>query len=136
LPELELKEIKADFAFIDGWHTFDHTLVDFFLTDKILRKGGILALDDTNWDSVRKVSMFILRNRSYKLIDFKPGLPYPPLRSLANTFYKSALKFGFLRPYLEPESYGGKLDRFTRGGFLILQKENDDIRNYDHYVPF
>jgi predicted O-methyltransferase YrrM len=29
LPELERDGQRVDFAFIDGWHTFDFTLVDF-----------------------------------------------------------------------------------------------------------
>jgi glycerol-3-phosphate dehydrogenase (NAD(P)+) len=32
------KGIEIDFALIDGWHTFDYTLVDVFLAD-ISRKG-------------------------------------------------------------------------------------------------
>jgi hypothetical protein len=27
--------VQVDFAFMDGWHTFDYTLLDFFYTDKL-----------------------------------------------------------------------------------------------------
>lgn len=65
LPQLETEGVKLDFAFIDGWHTFDHTLVDFFLVDKLLRPGGILAMDDTQWPSIRKTCRYIATNRRY-----------------------------------------------------------------------
>ena len=36
MPELLKKgEENYDFIFIDGWHTFDYTLVDFFYSDKL-----------------------------------------------------------------------------------------------------
>jgi predicted O-methyltransferase YrrM len=31
LPHMAARGERFDVAFIDGWHTFDHTLVDFFL---------------------------------------------------------------------------------------------------------
>lgn len=68
LPELEREGVKIDFAFIDGWHTFDHSLVDFFLVDKLLRPGGILAVDDTQWPSVRKSCRYIATNRRYNVV--------------------------------------------------------------------
>jgi predicted O-methyltransferase YrrM len=44
LPELERSGQRVDFAFIDGWHTFDFTLVDFFFIDRMLNVGGVLVL--------------------------------------------------------------------------------------------
>lgn len=40
--------VVLDFAFIDGYHTFDHTLVDFFYVDLMLKEGGIIVIDDTD----------------------------------------------------------------------------------------
>ena len=40
LPEIAAKSTRVEFAFIDGWHTFDHTLTDFFNIDRILAVGG------------------------------------------------------------------------------------------------
>ncbi len=47
IPKLLEKGIRIDCALIDGWHTFDYTLIDFFLIDKILRTGGYVAFHDT-----------------------------------------------------------------------------------------
>src|SRR5260370_20508742 len=44
LPRLLAKGTQIQTAIIDGWHTFDHTLVDFFDINKMLAVGGIVIL--------------------------------------------------------------------------------------------
>ncbi|HEY2118759.1 MAG TPA: class I SAM-dependent methyltransferase [Candidatus Acidoferrum sp.] len=41
LPNLEASRTRIEFAFIDGWRTFDHALTDFFHIDRMLAVGGI-----------------------------------------------------------------------------------------------
>src|SRR5262249_34872215 len=48
LPQLINEGTRIDFAFIDGWHTFDHALIDFFYIDRLLPVGGIVAFDDAD----------------------------------------------------------------------------------------
>src|SRR4030095_12391735 len=55
LPELIKSGVIVDFAYIDGWHTFDYTLVDLFLIDKLLRVGGVVGFNDCALPSVRQV---------------------------------------------------------------------------------
>jgi len=66
LPRLLEKGVVLDLAFIDGWHTFDYTLLDFFYIDKMLRPGGVVLLHDRSWPSKQKVIRFILTHRRYK----------------------------------------------------------------------
>jgi predicted O-methyltransferase YrrM len=66
LPKLLDKGVTLDLAFIDGWHTFDYTLLDFFYLDKMLRPGGVLLLHDRSWPSKQKVMRFIMTHRRYK----------------------------------------------------------------------
>jgi predicted O-methyltransferase YrrM len=68
LTKLIEKDVKIDFAFIDGNHTFDYVLVDFFLIDKLLRPGGIVVLDDFTYPSIRSVCRYVLLNLAYKCI--------------------------------------------------------------------
>lgn len=68
LPELESSGQTAQLAFIDGWHTFDFTLIDFFYIDHILEVGGIVAFDDANWPAVQKVCQFVATNRAYSVV--------------------------------------------------------------------
>jgi predicted O-methyltransferase YrrM len=59
-----------DFIFIDGWHTFDYTLIDFFYADKLLRKDGVILIDDALHEGVKKFVKYIETNyKNYKKID-------------------------------------------------------------------
>jgi predicted O-methyltransferase YrrM len=69
-----------DFAFIDGWHLFDFTLVDFYYIDKLLRVGGHVAFDDLWMPSVRKVVSFVLKNKPYSLVRLPARNPAPAWR--------------------------------------------------------
>lgn len=60
---------------IDGMHTFDFTLVDFFYADLLLEVGGILVFDDKQMSAVAGVIDFVVKNRAYELVD-TPTLPY------------------------------------------------------------
>jgi predicted O-methyltransferase YrrM len=51
-----------DFIFIDGWHTFDYTLIDFFYSDKLLRIGGIIIIDDALHKGVKKFIKYVETN--------------------------------------------------------------------------
>jgi len=67
LPQLEAEGRRFDFAFIDGIHTFDHALVDFFYVDRMLRVGGVVAFDDVGWPGIHKLCRFIATNRAYRM---------------------------------------------------------------------
>ena len=68
LPRLIEDGLSIQFAFIDGWHTFDYVLVDFFLIDHLLDVGGVIAFDDANNPAIQQVLRYILANRRYEVI--------------------------------------------------------------------
>jgi predicted O-methyltransferase YrrM len=69
LPNLLRSGARFQFAYIDGWHTFDYTLVDFWYADKMLDEQGIIAINDCGWPAVNKAIRFILSHRKYEEID-------------------------------------------------------------------
>jgi len=73
LPKLLAELDKVDFVYIDGWHTFDYALLDWFYADKMLREGGVVAFNDAHFRSVFRVIRFVLSHRHYEEIDV--GLP-------------------------------------------------------------
>ena len=59
LTDLCKQGIKADYIYIDGAHTFDYALVDFFCSNRVLTVGGILIFDDMWMPALQKVASFI-----------------------------------------------------------------------------
>lgn len=73
LPKLLGSGLSIDFAYIDGWHTFDYTLLDWFYIDRMLKQGGVVAFNDSHYRAVHRVIKFLLSHRHYQEIDV--GLP-------------------------------------------------------------
>jgi len=67
LARLESEGLSVDFAFIDGAHTFDFVLVDFFFVDRILKAGGIVVFDDADYPSIRRTLRYIVKNGAYRV---------------------------------------------------------------------
>lgn len=73
LPELYNKAVRTnkyyDMVFIDGWHTFDYTLIDFFYADKLINIGGYIIIDDIRHNSIKQLVDYLLVNyKHYKQI--------------------------------------------------------------------
>jgi predicted O-methyltransferase YrrM len=136
LPKLAAEGQRIDFAFIDGWHTFDHTLIDFFYIDQILKVGGILVFDDVSYPPIRRVCDFILTNRDYDLYDC--------VRLKTNNSLSRQVKYvlnRLLQPFIRTDKTPArdalqKEQRIDDVYFLALRKCSDDSRRWDHFVHF
>jgi len=133
LAELESSGQRIDFAFIDGWHTFDFTLVDLFLIDRMLNVGGVVAVDDTTWPAIRKVCRFVKTNLAYSVLGVDDSDGTPSLKRRISEFLLCHSPFrGLLRPeVIAPDSNLG-----LTGGCIAFRKEADDSRRWDHFVDF
>lgn len=68
LPELLGRgEAQFDLVFIDGWHTFDHTLLDCFYATRLLRTGGCLVIDDVGLSPVGRVTDYLSHYPCYEI---------------------------------------------------------------------
>jgi hypothetical protein len=66
---------KFDLIFIDGWHTFDYTLLDFFYADLLLKVGGYIIVDDAKFDALKELDKYLSNNfKFYKKENFEMGL--------------------------------------------------------------
>ena len=69
LPGLLKDDASFDVILIDGWHTFDATLLDIYYCSRLLRVGGYLIVDDTWMKSIRQVLDYVKKNyRHLKLV--------------------------------------------------------------------
>ena len=63
-------EGSFDLVFIDGMHLYDYTLVDAFYGAMLLRKGGLLVIDDVRHPSVKEVKWYLDDNYThFKSVD-------------------------------------------------------------------
>ncbi|HKG21226.1 MAG TPA: class I SAM-dependent methyltransferase [Blastocatellia bacterium] len=125
LPRLLLEKESFDFAFVDGMHLFDYTLVEFFYLDKMLEAGGYIAFDDIGLPSVRKAVSFILRNRAYEI-----ERPKREGRGLVRSAMSAARRVG-----QEPLGRDWAL-KLMPGNVCVLRKVADDDRHWKHYKTF
>lgn len=147
LPRMAQNGEKYDFCLIDGWHTFDHTLIDFFYVDRLLDTGGIVVFDDVHWPGIKKLMRYIVNYPNYKVIGNVPI----PLRSgcrktLYNVLVASFKPVVKLFPKIFPTNniYSYFSDNLIRpdrelgleASMLALQKTDSDSRRWDWFVDF
>jgi predicted O-methyltransferase YrrM len=123
--------IKLDMAFIDGWHTFDYTFIDFFFIDKILKDGGILAFHDMYGMSKQKVLGFIKTHRDYEILYQYKIRDKSRLKTLKMFVWRI-----FKKPLLIFSWYHWKFQLSSSNGIIFLKKKSSFEPNFDFYKPF
>jgi predicted O-methyltransferase YrrM len=104
LPDLEREGVRIDFAFVDGWHTFDYVMVDLFLIDRLLRVGGVVVVDDADWPGVIKACRYFITNRAYRVVEcWQEHRRASPRQSARRAIREAARRMPVLRRPLKPE---------------------------------
>lgn len=133
LPRLlQQEEESYDFILVDGFHTFDHTLVDCFYATRLLRIGGYLVIDDVVMPAVRR-AMYYLRN--YPCFSIAGSVSDPlrmtAKRRLARTLF-SPLPSQTAEAILAT-SFQEKLFTNEQTRMVALKKTEQDTRPWDWY---
>ena len=68
LPKLAESGTQLDFALVDGWHTFDQVMLEFYYIDRMLRPGGAIAFDDADRPSVSRAIRYALQIPGYEVM--------------------------------------------------------------------
>jgi predicted O-methyltransferase YrrM len=89
LPALLSRGTSIDLAYVDGWHTFDHVLLDFFYLDKMLGPGGLIGFNDCNWPAVEKALGFVTTHRKYEELPVEFRVDRRKGRMLRSLYRKS-----------------------------------------------
>lgn len=72
LPAFLEAERQFDLAFVDGNHRFDSVFLDLFYLGRLLRRGGIIVLDDYDLPGIRRAASFFLTNLAWRVEEESP----------------------------------------------------------------
>jgi predicted O-methyltransferase YrrM len=122
LPRLLASGSRVGFAYVDGWHTFDYTLLDWWYIDKMLPVGGVVGLNDCGWPAVEKVIRFVLTHRKYTELDV----------GLTPQF----LDYTRPRELLRRLTHGRKETWYRRAEDRYFAKTEDWEPKWDFFAPF
>jgi len=81
LPKLAEEGKRFDFIFIDGYHSFDYAMIDFFFADLLLQPGGMVLFHDSGSMAVNRVCQFVAANKAYTRVG-------PPLALILDSLPK------------------------------------------------
>jgi predicted O-methyltransferase YrrM len=130
LPELLKEGAQFDLAFIDGWHTFDQTLIDMYYSNRLVKVGGYIIIDDADWISVSKAISYFAKYPCYRIVAGAAG----PVTKVVNLLWRFAKPFAeLLFPrWLYDYFYG--LGKYP--SMVALQKVTEDNRNWKWFRSF
>lgn len=142
LPAMVKEGVKVNFGFIDGWHTFDHTLIDFFYINRMLDIGGVVVIDDVHMAPISKMIRYLY---NYPCYEFAGRVVNSEVTSKRRFFDGAAKAFAGLK-YLTgkrvaAELYNPKLLRSDRelkldSSMIAFKKIAADERDWKWYANF
>ncbi len=83
LPRLVAEGKKFQFVLIDGYHSFDYTMLDLFYADLLLDDGGYVVVHDTGMPAVCKACRFLETQKPYERLS-------PPIGETRTSFFGKA----------------------------------------------
>lgn len=143
LPELVRSEAGTyDLIFVDGVHTFDHMMLDFFYATRLIRVGGYVVVDDCNLPSIAKAVSYITKYPCYLSLsrlgqmrldqDWSRGSFARRIGNTVRYLLPSSIA-GYLVPKYLYDSY---YSRLMYPSMVILRKMEEDKRNWDWFAAF
>jgi predicted O-methyltransferase YrrM len=141
LPGLMRSQKKFEFGFIDGWHTFDHTLLDFFYLNRMLHINGIIVIDDISYPSIHKLMRYLTQYPCYEVIGTVDD-KLSTRKKLARFLLWPLKQFSKLLPYdISTRIFDGEIflknKKFKSNTTMIaLKKVKVDERSYDWFKKF
>jgi hypothetical protein len=133
LPRLLEEGVSADFVLVDGWHTFDQVMLEFYYVNRLLRVGGVIVFDDADRRSVNRVVRHILSYPAYKAIDTEP--PAPPHTTLAGKARRLMRHLPYADAVLRRDFLYRDWDLGIAGSCVAVQKVAEDVRSSGWDAP-
>ena len=143
LPKLLSEGKTYDFGLIDGYHSFDQTLLDFYYLNRLIEVGGVIIIDDISWPSINKFMRFIVNNypcyRQIDQVEFK----FTFKRNIFEIFVKSPLSIftKILPKKIANEIFSDKVIKKNKklklnSTMVALKKIEKDNRSHHKFEDF
>jgi predicted O-methyltransferase YrrM len=134
LPELAERGTRLDFAFVDGWHTFDQVMVEFYYLNRMLRVGGVIAFDDADRRTVNRVIRYALNYPAYEVVPRKEhGVTR---RTVQGRVRRSLTGIPAARRVVRPDVIARDWELGINGSCVALRKVGEDDRSSGWYSEF
>jgi predicted O-methyltransferase YrrM len=133
LPRLLSESPESlDLVFIDGWHTFDHTLLDLFYANRLIKVGGYIIVDDCQMPGVAKAVDYVAKYPAYTVAGMSP---LPKKRQLAS-YVVRGLPPRLFEAVLPRNLYDRLYAPRRFPSMVALQKTMPDQRPWHWFEPF
>ena len=135
LPDLLRSQPESfDLIFIDGWHTFDQTMLDMFYANRLVRVGGYIVIDDCNWKSVAAVVSYYVNYPAYEWVR-KSAMPTRTWRRIAKVI-RFVLPPRLAYIILPASIYSGIYRRICYPSMVAFKKVAEDTRSWAWFKGF
>jgi predicted O-methyltransferase YrrM len=136
LPDLLRSQPKSfDLIFIDGWHTFDQTMLDIFYANRLIRVGGYIVVDDCGWRSVSAAISYYLNYPAYERLR-EPAINTRTSRmriaKVGRTLLPPRLAYGILPAGVYSRIYR----RIQYPSMVAFKKIAEDARSWTWFKGF
>lgn len=121
-----------DLVFIDGLHSFDQVLLDFYYANRIIRTGGFIIFDDCSFYSISKVLTYVLEFPAYQ---FHSQVCETSVKKRLLGFFFNPLPKG-IKKHLFPLKLYNFSNRFRFSSMVAIKKIFDDKRSDKWFTDF
>lgn len=136
LPALLRSEPESfDFIFIDGWHTFDHTMLDMFYANRLVRVGGYIVIDDCSWESVAAAVSYYMNYPSYARLR-EPTILTRTWKTRAARTCRTLLPRRLAHTILPAGIHSRVYRRMCYPSMVAFKKVAEDTRNWTWFKDF
>lgn len=136
LPDLlRSQPASFDLVFIDGWHTFDQTMLDLFYANRLVRVGGYIVVDDCHWESVSASVSYYRNYPAFQQVK-EPMISAHSAKERVARAVSMAFPPGLARVALPASLYSRYYRRVRFPSMVAFKKIAEDTRNWDWFVGF
>lgn len=133
LPELLSSRPEGfDLIFIDGWHTFDQTMLDLFYANRLVRVGGYIVIDDCQWRSVSAAVSYYKNYPAFERVS-KPRVSAHSRKERIAKIVTMVFRPGLARMVL-PMSLYGHYRRMCFPTVVAFKKVTEDNRSWTWFA--